>query len=505
MAASCVVANLFATPIVAQEPTATFFGGSSGDIPRQAFVHPLNGDIYISGSGGVGLPVSDDAWITNQGQCAFSCNGMLARFKPDLSELVAATYLERGWTSLPAWPAMTVDPSTGDILVGGNLDVSLLGRVVRLKADLSAAVSGVTIGSGAGGFRTVSGITVHPLNGDVYVTGSVSGGLLTDTSGGAQENFAGGETDRFVARLAAADLSVVQASYLGGSGRDSAPGEQEPGPGIVVHPQSGDIYVIGQTSSTDFPTTPGALQESHAGPATRGFVTRFSADLATIRSSTYFGGDGAWKVLAIAIDASKGAVFIAGEAGGSGLPGAGGGAQGAPVFPIGGSRYGFVAELAADLSTSPRGSYYHSLNNFAIERLYGLFLLQDTGELLVAGHANGSAEPPALDRPTRSTSDTAGPAAVMARFSPDLANIVRSTWVGPADSTGGLAAPVALVADSSAENVYTTFAFSGADYLWTSGTAFPANPGSRSALLVRLPADLSDGFLVFKDGFEPKP
>jgi len=59
--------------------------------------------------------------------------------------------------------------------------------------------------------------------------------------------------------------------------------------GIAVDP-SGNTYVAGSTSSTDFPTTPGAFQPSYAGKAVGNgadvFVTKFCPDVSLIYSAT---------------------------------------------------------------------------------------------------------------------------------------------------------------------------------------------------------------------------
>jgi uncharacterized repeat protein (TIGR01451 family) len=61
--------------------------------------------------------------------------------------------------------------------------------------------------------------------------------------------------------------SLVYATFLGGSGVDSAFG-------IAVNEQ-GNAYVLGITGSSDFPTTPGALDPSYNG----GYWTDFVAEL----------------------------------------------------------------------------------------------------------------------------------------------------------------------------------------------------------------------------------
>jgi sugar lactone lactonase YvrE len=80
------------------------------------------------------------------------------------------------------------------------------------------------------------------------------------------------------------DPSIVYATYLGGSGSDT--------PGRMALDPSGDAYVAGQTTSTDFPVTAGAfrttLPPDFGGVA--GFVTKLNPQGTGLVYSTYFPG-----------------------------------------------------------------------------------------------------------------------------------------------------------------------------------------------------------------------
>ena len=66
--------------------------------------------------------------------------------------------------------------------------------------------------------------------------------------------------------LNASGSALIYSTYLGGNGDDE-------GSGIALD-GSGNAYVVGETSSTNFPTTPGAVQTSYGGGAYNGFVTK---------------------------------------------------------------------------------------------------------------------------------------------------------------------------------------------------------------------------------------
>jgi hypothetical protein len=72
---------------------------------------------------------------------------------------------------------------------------------------------------------------------------------------------------------------MYQATYLGGS-------ELEELTAIAVHPDSGDVYVVGMSESTDFPATTGSVQPMPSA-GREVFIGRLSADLRDIDHATY--------------------------------------------------------------------------------------------------------------------------------------------------------------------------------------------------------------------------
>src|SRR5262249_25797701 len=77
------------------------------------------------------------------------------------------------------------------------------------------------------------------------------------------------------------DPVLVYSTYLGG-GRDDF------GSAIAVD-GDGHAYVTGETTSTDFPTTPEAFQTTYGG-LLDAFVTKLNREGSTLVYSTYLGG-----------------------------------------------------------------------------------------------------------------------------------------------------------------------------------------------------------------------
>jgi hypothetical protein len=96
------------------------------------------------------------------------------------------------------------------------------------------------------------------------------------------------------------DPILDYSTYLGGISGDWASG--------VAVDAAGEAYVVGTTSSPDFPTTPGSVQPSlsgcSAGYCRDVFITKFNASGTALVYSTYLGGSNDDYGAAIAVDAS---------------------------------------------------------------------------------------------------------------------------------------------------------------------------------------------------------
>jgi hypothetical protein len=75
---------------------------------------------------------------------------------------------------------------------------------------------------------------------------------------------------------------------------------------------TGAAYVGGYTASSDFPTTPGAYDQTLGGPLPDAFVARVAPDGSALVFSTYLGGADAEYGNAVAVG-SDGSVYVAGE------------------------------------------------------------------------------------------------------------------------------------------------------------------------------------------------
>jgi hypothetical protein len=152
---------------------------------------------------------------------------------------------------------------------------------------------------GGSGSDSGSGIAVD-VAGAAYVTGQTSSTDFPTTN--PVQGTSGGTSDVFVAKLSSSGATLLYSTYLGGSNSDFAAG--------IAVDASGNAYVTGQTSSTNFPTKnpfQGAL-----GGSGDAFLAKLDNSGSTLLYSTYLGGSGSDFGAGIAID-SAGNAYVTGQ------------------------------------------------------------------------------------------------------------------------------------------------------------------------------------------------
>jgi uncharacterized protein (TIGR03437 family) len=179
--------------------------------------------------------------------------------------------------------------------------------------------------SGVGGFNyqfpnlgaappTITAMVVDAA-GNTYVTGNTCSATIPVTPGAFQTQFGGGCTvlpligvilpggDAFVMKL---DLTgmVLWATYLGGSGFDA-------GNAIAVD-AAGNVYVAGETSSKNFPVTPGAAF-GNLTTTNDGFVVKLNPAGSQMIYGTYLPGIAFNGTVSMALD-TNGNTYMTGGA-----------------------------------------------------------------------------------------------------------------------------------------------------------------------------------------------
>jgi uncharacterized repeat protein (TIGR01451 family) len=268
---------------------ATYLGGTSDNAANALAIHPMTGDVYVAG-----LTFSDDFPGTGGGAQptkAGFVDAFIARVRSDLTTgaLTQATYL--GGTDGQEAFSLAIHPTTGDVYVAGvTFSDDFPGTtggaqptkadfadafIARLRSDLTTGALTQATYLGGDDDDIPHSLAIHPTTGDVYVAGFTFSDDFPGAAGGVQPHRAGGR-DGFVARLRN-DLTtgaLTQATYLGGSTADTAFA-------VAIRPATGEVYVAGQTSSTDFPGTAGGAQPTKSS-GTDAFVARLTANLVAV-------------------------------------------------------------------------------------------------------------------------------------------------------------------------------------------------------------------------------
>lgn len=136
---------------------------------------------------------------------------------------------------------------------------------------------------GGGSWEQGQGVAVDGAGQAVLVGTTASADL--PTTPGALRSALAGETDAFVARLNPAGTALSHATYLGGSGSESAHS--------VALDAVGSAYVSGATGSADFPVTDGAFGMAHGGEQDA-FLAKIDAAGALSYAGLIGGGGDDW-------------------------------------------------------------------------------------------------------------------------------------------------------------------------------------------------------------------
>ncbi len=207
-------------------------------------------------------------------------NAFVTKLNPAGTALVYSTYL--GGSGHDGANALAVDTSGNAYVAGGagSTDFPVTSGAFQAAnhsaTTYSAFVTKVNpAGSaliystylGGSGSDSASGLAVDGA-GNVYVTGGSTSTDFPVTPGAFQMTNTSTGGNAFVTALNPAGSPLIYSTYLGGSGGDSASGLALDG--------SGNVYIAGESSSTDFPVTPGAFQTANrsAGKGTNAFVAK---------------------------------------------------------------------------------------------------------------------------------------------------------------------------------------------------------------------------------------
>jgi hypothetical protein len=296
---------------------------------------------------------------------------------------------------------------------------------------------------GGGGGDQGNSIAID-ISGNAYITG-VTDSTNFPTVNALQPTNSSGSYDAFVTKLNPTGSALIYSTYLGGSGLDD-------GNGIAVD-ASGNAYVTGRTSSTNFPTT-NALQSTLAGDE-NAFVTKINPTGSALVYSTYLGGNEDDSGNGIAVDAS-GNAYVTGATGSTNFPTTAGAFQTA----LAGSENAFLSKINATgsalvYSTYLGGNEDDSGNGIALDA---------SGNAYVTGATDSANFPTTTGAFQKAIGGIYGNAFVT-KINPSGSALVYSTYLGGSGDDGGQG----IAIDSSEKAYVTGYAYS---------TNFPTTAGA---------------------------
>jgi len=317
----------------------TYLGGSSSD---QAFAIATDsaGNVYVTGR-----TYSNNFPTVNPVQPAIGSLGIadvfIAKLNAAGSSLVYSTYL--GGSSGEQGLGIAVDSDGNAYVVGSTLSKNFppasplqaacvsctAGDTDAFVTKLNAAGSSLVFSTylGGSGADEARGIAVDSTG--AYVTGLTHSNNFPLVS--PLQPAYGGVEDAFVLKMNSSGSALIYSTYLGGTSADE-------GHGIALD-SSGNAYVTGWTTSSDFPTA-NAAQSAYRG-GQDAFVAKLDSAGATLAYSTYLGGTGADQGSSIAVD-SSGQAYVTGYTTSANFPLAN------PIqSTYGGNQDAFVSKLSA--------------------------------------------------------------------------------------------------------------------------------------------------------------
>jgi len=316
-------------------------------------------------------------------------------------------------------------------------------------------------------------------SGNVYVSGGTISEDFPKTPGAYDESYNGGNRDGFVAKFDADLKNLLASSFLGGSSQDHCGG-------FMSIDIDGNVYVVGDTWSSDFPRTEGAYVNAFNGK-NEFFVAKLDGSLQILLASTFLGGsDYDW---GHSMRIHEGNVYVGGRTWSTNFP------TTKDVYKErhsgGGNDEGFIAKLDGNLQELLAATY---LGGTGTDWIHSI-TINSQGQVYAICRASHNKLPlPITPEPYESSFKGGGEDCYIAKLDGDLENLLAATFLG-----GSGADYLTTIATDSAGDVYV--------FGRTNSSDFPIPPsedpdfyepydrvfnGHKDAIVAKLDGDLQN-------------
>ena len=294
---------------------STYFGGNNSDVAYSVAVDK-SGNVFVVGYtvSTFGFPLADPGGGAYFDNTYDGGDAFIAKFSGSNLSLVWSTYF--GGNASDFATSVAVDGSGNVFVVGetwstfgfplanpgggayydgtlGDPNVPLISNDAFIAKFLGSNLS-LVWSTYFGGINSDLAYSVAvDGSGNVFVVGrteseSTSGFPLINPGGGAHfdDTYNGGVWDAFIAKFSGSNLSLVWSTYFGGRYWDWATS--------VAVDGSGNVFVVGLTSSDDFPLADpgGGAYFDNTDDNFDVFIAKFSGSNLSLLWSTYYGGSG---------------------------------------------------------------------------------------------------------------------------------------------------------------------------------------------------------------------
>jgi hypothetical protein len=421
---------------------STYLGGSIVD-EGLAIAVDGSGNAYVTGStNSTNFPTANPLQGTNL--ASPQTEVFVSKLNASGSGLVYSTYLGgTGGVAGDQGQGIAVDGSGNVYLTGFTFSSNFPtlnaiqsvygGNGDAFATKINSAGSALVYSSylGGTGQDSASAIAVDS-SGNAYITGKTSSADFPTANALQGTNHTPSQSETaFVTKLNPTGSAFVYSTYLGGSRGDLGNG--------IAADASGNAYVTGSTSSTDFPTA-NALQATQGG-VTDAFVSKLNSTGSALIYSTYLGGNSFEDGNAICVDGS-GNAYVAGDTRSANFP---------TVNPIqaafgGGSNTGdaFVSKINSSGSALVYSTY---LGGSGDDKATGI-AVDSSGNAYVAGVTNSTNFP--TSNPIQAASG-GGNDAFVAKINAGGSALAYSTYLGGSGNDQG-----AGIAVDGSGNAYVT-------------------------------------------------
>jgi Beta-propeller repeat len=275
---------------------ATYFGGSSFDEATSVAADSAGNTYLVGYTASTLFPTRDPVQPTHGGG---SYDAFVVKLDPTGQSIVYSTYL--GGNGPDIAYAVAAD-ALGNAYIAGLTQSTNFPTLAALQATPGGGQDAFVAKLNATGsallYATYLGGTLDDYARGIVVSGAGAAYLVGTTFSANFPKTAplqaalSGTYDAFVAQIAPGGASLVYSTYVGGSGTEFG--------NAIALDTSGSAYVVGATTSSNFPTA-NARQATFAGGGSDAFLCKLNLNGSGFVYSTYLGGSGSDEAFGVSV------------------------------------------------------------------------------------------------------------------------------------------------------------------------------------------------------------